>query len=139
MSGRIGEQDRTRFLALVDVMLPGDGRAPSGNAVGVAETGLDRVLDLRPDLLPDLLAALRYERDSDPAEAVRQLAQGDGDEWLALRVVAFGAYYNSPQLQELLGYAGQPSNPVELADVPDCIGSGLLAPVLARSPMWRPA
>lgn len=139
MSGRIGEQDRDCFARLVEVLLPEGSGMPAGASVDVAGTGLDQVLDLRPDLTPDLLAALRGIRGLAPEEAVVRLQGEGGDSWRAVRVAAFGAYYNSPALRERLGYAGQTARAIEHDPVSEQGMRDLLAPVLARPPMWRSA
>jgi hypothetical protein len=127
---------RASYRAMVDVLLPGRDQFPAGLSVGVTDEGLDRALELRPDLASDFATALRSVRGLDGMTAVKRLEERGGEEWTIVRLVAFWAYYNSAQLQELIKYAGQPRSPFESTDF-DEVNAALLAPVKARAPFWR--
>jgi hypothetical protein len=137
MSGRIDGQDRDVFRGLVDVILPAGSGMPAGNEVGVADAGLDAVLDVRPDIVADVLRAIRLVRET--PDAVDSMQETDPDGWRALRTAAFGAYYMSERVKAAIGYTGQLANPVDPEEKPEYMNDGTIDAVLARGPIWRPA
>jgi hypothetical protein len=137
MSGRIDGQDREDFRRIVDVILPAAGRMPAGNEVGVADAGLDAVLDVRPDIVADVLRAIRLARET--PDAVAGMQEKDPDGWRALRTAAFGAYYTSERVKSAIGYTGQLASPVDPDERPEYLNDGTIDAVLARGPIWRQA
>ena len=137
MSGRIDGQDRDVFRQLVDVILPAGSGMPAGNEVGVADAGLDAVLDVRPDIVADVLRAIRLVRET--PDAVGGMQDTDPDGWRALRTAAFWAYYTSERVKAAIGYTGQLANPVDSEEKPEYMNDGTIDAVLARGPIWRQA
>jgi hypothetical protein len=137
VSGRINGQDRETFRRIVDVLLPAGSGMPAGNEVGVADSGLDQVLDVRPDIVADILRAIRLVREA--PEAVDGLETADPDAWRALRTAAFGAYYVSDRIKAAMGYSGQLASPVDPEENPEYMTNGTIDAVLARGSIWRRA
>jgi hypothetical protein len=137
VSGRIDGPDRDVYRRLVEVILPAAAGMPSGNAVGVADDGLDRVLEVRPDIVGDMLRALRIARDASAADVVESLQKTDAEGWAALRTAAFGAYYTSSSVQAAIGYTGQLASPFDPDVEPAYLIDGKIDAVLARGPIWR--
>ena len=135
MSRRLTEQDRATYARIVTAILPAAHGMPDGNAVGVAQGGLDGVLKLRPELAPDLLRGIRLSGEGADLAAL----QADEEAWHAVRICAYGAYYLTPEVQAILHYSGQAAQPFEPDETPDFIASGLLDPVRARGSIWTGA
>ena len=132
MSRRFSDQDLTIWRALVAVLLPPAHTMPGGQEVGVADGGLDQVVKLRPDIVPDLLRGLRLFAAQGNLEALQE----DMEAWHAVRLAAFGAYYTAPEVQAILRYTGQAAQPIDPDETPDWMARGLLDPVKARGPIW---
>lgn len=130
MSRDIGAEHRATLRALADVLVPAGGTMPSGSAAGVAEAGIDHVLNVRPDIFADLLRALRLAGGLEPAQAPAIIAGRDGAAWQALRFAILGAYFTSPSVRKAIGYAGQPAMPFDPDAEPEYLDS--LARVVAR-------
>lgn len=123
MSRDIGTENRKALRALADALVPAGHGMPSASEAGVAAAGIDHVLNVRPDIFADLLKALKIAGDSDPAAALDAIAGQDAEAWHTLRFAVFGAYYNTPIVQERLGYAGQPAMPFDPDSTPEYLPS----------------
>lgn len=140
MSSRLSPEERNNFRALADALLPAHGAMPSASAVDVADSTLDHLIGLRADLLPDLLRGLRTINAEESADsAIERLSDADSDALCAIRLFALAGYYQHPRVRQLIGYPGQESHEPDIQDPPPYVASGLLAPVLQRGPIWRPA
>jgi hypothetical protein len=139
VSGRIDGEDRDVYRLLVDVILPAGSGMPAGNDVGVADAGLDKVLEVRPDIVADILRALRLARGALPPDAVDTLQNTDPEAWKALRTAAYGAYYTAAPVQAAIGYTGQLASPFDPDSRPEYMDNGMIDAVLARGPIWRHA
>lgn len=132
MSRRLSEDQLASYRQLVVLLLPAAHSMPDGLSVGVAASGIDEVLKLRPELAVDLLRGIRlFEQGGDLAAL-----QADEEAWHAVRLCAFGAYYLAPEVQGLLGYTGQIAQPFDPDETPEWLASGLLDPVRSRGPIW---
>jgi hypothetical protein len=139
MSGRIDGQDRDVFRRLVDLLLPAGSGMPGGNEVGVADAGLDTVLDVRPDIVADVLRAIRLAREAPLPDAVSTMQKTDTEAWRALRTAAYGAYYTSGRVQAAIGYTGQLASLFDPDEKPEYMSNGMIDAVRARGPIWRQA
>jgi hypothetical protein len=128
----LDNDSRRRLAVLADVLIPASDGMPSASAVGVAQHGVDRVLAARPDLATPLAEILHLAGDSD---SVARLRTSRPELFAALGEIVAGAYYQDPDIQDRIGYHGRVSAPVETAPGVD---ETLLAPVLARGPIYRP-
>jgi hypothetical protein len=136
---RFGPDDRAIIGALADVLIPEAEGMPAATAVGVAAALLDRVADLRADLVADLLRVVRKGRGEEPGAFLARLKAEDSEGFAALALVVAGGYYLSPEVRERLGYSGPERRPVNPGDIPDFEDLRLLDPVKSRGPIWRVA
>jgi hypothetical protein len=133
MSGRFSGEQRAAYARLADILLPAAHGLPSGSEADVAGVGLDRVVRLRPDIVADLLRAIRlFEADAGLAAL-----QADAEAWRAARLAAFSAYFLASAVMERLGYTGQGSHPIADEELPQYLSDGSLAQVIDRGPIWR--
>jgi hypothetical protein len=132
MSSRIPEADRQAFARIVDILLPAAHGMPAGQAVGVAAEGLDKVIRLRPDIVPDLLRGIRLFAQASALDPL----QVDAEAWHAVRLAAYGAYYTTAPVQAILRYTGQISQPFDPDETPAYLTDGALRPVIERGPIW---
>ena len=126
---------------LADFLIPALGGMPSATEAGATEVWLDRVLEARPDLAAELRRIVASVVGEDPAAAVARLAsERPGDLDTLLSALA-GAYYMSDDVRAALGYPGQQAiaDDVEGREPPLDAANPLLAPVLARGPIYRRA
>lgn len=137
MSGRISDEDRAVYRRIVDVILPAGSDMPAGNEVGVADSGLNAVLDVRPDIVADILRAIRLVRDA--PDELDGMQSADPDAWRAIRIAAFGAYYMSERVKSAIGYTGQVANPIDPQEKSEFGSNAMIDAVLARGTIWRQA
>ena len=129
---------RATLRGLADVLLPAQHRMPAASAVDVAGEGLDRVLAARPDLAAPLASVLATATGREPAAEVGRLRAQDQAGFLALASACLGAYYLDPGVRGLIGYPGQEPSLPDPGEADRDLGDDLLAPVLARGPVYRP-
>ena len=131
------DTERTAFAAMADILIPTHGDMPSFTALGAHLAHTNRVLELRPELLPDLRAAVsRVKTDIDPEDMANQLNRDHPDAIGVIGVVASAAYYLDDEVKRKLGYPGQIQQPV--TDDEEYDYEGLLDPVIDRGPIFRP-
>lgn len=133
----MGAEQRDRLARLADVVIPGGGSMPSARDVGVHETGLDRVLEARPDLAESLDAVLAQPVD-DPHDRLAAL-EADPAGRAALLTVLAGGYYLAPAVHTALGYPGLVALPVVGAEFPAYVAEGLLEQVTAPPDRRHPS
>jgi hypothetical protein len=129
--------ERETLRRLADILIPAAEGMPAASAAGAADDLLDTAINVRPDFAPLLLRAARASVQLDPALAIAQLSQRDGEAFAALGLAISAAYYMSPAVLALLRYPGPTRRPFDPDAVPDFVTSGLLSPVLARGAQWR--
>jgi hypothetical protein len=111
---------------------------PAASEVDVHGKWIDRALRARPDLEPELLAVLDGGRELDPEARLARLRAGDPAAYETLVLLVTGAYYMHPRVRKLIGYPGQKPNPLYADEAEYDLRDGLLDPVLARGPIFRP-
>ena len=129
---------RQTFKALADVLFPAEAGMPAASAADSDGTWLDRVLAVRPDLLPALTRVLTAAGGRDPGAEVQRLKREDAQGFLALASACAGSYYLNPATRRLIGYPGQEPSLPEPGETDAELGGGILDPVLARGPIYRP-
>jgi hypothetical protein len=129
-------QERTLLAALADVLIPAGNGMPSASQAGVAALWLDAVLAARPDLGRGLKDLLAKAHDRNAEDYVADLRANDPGTFDLLAQTAAGAYFMNPQVQQLIGYAGQGPRPID--PEPDYLDDGLLESVVRRGPIYRP-
>jgi len=131
-------ESRTTLAALADVLVPEAEGMPAASQVDVHGKWLDRVLRVRPDLAPDLARVLAEARGRDPVAEVARLQQEDASGFATLALCVTGAYYLNPRVRKLIGYPGQKQRPPYPDEADYYLRDGLLDPVVARGPIYRP-
>ena len=143
-AGPWGAELAQRLASLADVLLPGGAGMPSATAADVPSGGLQRVFEARPDLAPALARVVGASLAQDPAGAdatgfVQGLRAADPAGWTVLTTCVAAAYYMTPSVRRLLGYAGQEGVLITADDFFSWVSAGLLDPVIERGPIGRPA
>lgn len=128
--------ERSLLGQLADVLIPAGEGFPAASRAGVAGTGLDQVLAVRPDLAEPLKALLSEAKDQDPKAFVAQLRHKDPNAFGLLAELVPGAYFLDPDVRAKLGYHGQTPRPIDPS--PDYLEDGLLQSVIDRGPVFRP-
>jgi hypothetical protein len=129
---------RETFKALADVLFPADDAMPAASTADPNGAWLDRVLAVRADLLPALTRVLSGAAGHDPGAEVRRLRREDAPGFLALASACAGSYYLNPGNRRLIGYPGQEPSLPEPGESDAELGGGILDPVVARGPIYRP-
>ncbi len=134
----LSEDQRTALCAVADRLIPASAKMPSFSASGAQRVELDRVLELRPEVLPALLAALDLVAGADAGDEALEawLHRTDPAALAVIAQVASSAYYLSPDIRKLIGYPGQVQRPV--ADDEEADYEDLLQAVVDRGPIFRP-
>jgi hypothetical protein len=137
-TGPVDPEVRDRLRRFADALIPAGDGMPAAGEVGVADGQLDRVLAARPDLAGPLARALA---DADPGDydgTLERLRAGDLEAYDALLLVIAGGYYTDARVRKLLGYDGQQPVEVRPEIIPNYVEEGLIEPLLARGPVYRP-
>ena len=131
----LNETERQALCAIADVLVPAYGKMPSFSQAGAHERHVDRILELRPELLGDLKAALALV-DGEANAPAAALNEHHPDAIGLIGLVASSAYYLDSGVRQLIGYPGQLQRPPtddEAYDYED-----LLQPVKDRGAIFRP-
>lgn len=134
----MNQELRDRLRAFADVLIPAAHGMPAASEVGVADRQLDVVLAARSDLAEPLARALVVADPHDHEGTLARLAESDGEAHDALLLVVVGGYYIDADVRERLGYTGQQPVEVRPEIIPDYVEQGLIEPLLARGPIYRP-
>ena len=128
--------ERKLLADLADVLIPAGEGLPSASQAGVANEGLDRVLEVRTDLLEPLKNLLAGARNRAPAEVIEDLQRNDPPAFGVLAELVPGAYFLNSEVRSKIKYQGQ--NPRPIDERQDYLDEGLLQSVLDRGPIYRP-
>lgn len=131
-------EQRAVLAALADALLPAADGMPAASEVDVPGKWMDRALRARPDLEPELLRVLDGGSQPDPENRLAQLRGDDPAALETLVLLVTGAYYMHPRVRKLIGYPGQKATPEYPDEAEYYLSDGLLDPVLARGPIYRP-
>jgi hypothetical protein len=129
---------RDRLRTFADVLIPEAHGMPSAGDVGVADGQLDRVLAVRDDLTQPLLRAIAQLDPDDHEGSLEHLQRDDAEAHDAVLLVIVGGYYIDPDVRRRLGYDGQVPTEVRPEIIPNYVEEGLIEPLLARGPIYRP-
>jgi hypothetical protein len=138
VAGVVDDGLRDRLRRLADALIPAAHDMPAAGEVGVADRQLDKVLAVRPDLGEPLARAVA---DADPADyeaSLARLRERDREAHDALLLVVVGGYYIDADVRRRLGYDGQQPVEVRPEIIPNYVEEGLIDPLLARGPVYRP-
>jgi hypothetical protein len=132
--------DRCATLAaLADILVPAVDQWPAASEVGVPDTWATRAISALPGHGSVLAQILDDAKDRDPATEINRLQQEDPSRFNALVLVVVGAYYLSPKVRRLLGWAGPRPNPALDEEADFYLEDGLLDSVISRGPIYRSA
>ena len=134
----VSDAQRATLAALADVLVPEAEGMPSASQADVAGVWLDEVLRVRPDLQMPLEAVLARAAGGDPREQIGRLRTDSPDGFATLALVVTGAYYLNPEVRERIGYPGQQAHRLAPDQAEKDLRGGLLDPVVARGPIYRP-
>jgi hypothetical protein len=134
----VGTEVRDRLRAFADRLIPAAHDMPAASEVGVADRQLDRVLAARPDLAAPLERALAGADPDEWEASLERLSATDREAHDALLMVVAGGYYIDPGVRRRLGYDGQQPVEVRPEIIPNYVEEGLIEPLLARGPIYRP-
>lgn len=126
--------DREVYGQLADQLIPASPDMPSATQAEVSSRWIDEALRIRPDLFGDMRLAIEVGTESGAAEAVALLHAEHPDVFDSLGTLTAGAYFLSPEVRRLIGYAGQVSIPIR-DDVDSYID--MLANVVERGQVYR--
>jgi hypothetical protein len=115
----LGPAERVRLAAIGDRMIPPVDDLPGAGTLVTEADLLDRVLNVRPDLLAPLWRVV-----GDDAGAAR--LAGDPEAWMAVVTAVAGGYYLHPKVRERIGYEGQVAAQVRPENYPAYVAEGLL-------------
>ncbi len=131
-------ESRATLAALADVLVPEAEGMPAASQVDVQGKWVDRVLKVRPDLAAELARVLGTARGREPVAEVERLQHEDAGGFAVLALAVTGAYYLHPRIRKLIGYPGQKKNPPYPDEADYYLRDGLVDPVTARGPIYRP-
>lgn len=92
---------------LADLIVPACGELPAAGTLDLGGAPIDRLLRLRPDLLPPLRVLLEECAALPPADLPTWLDALSPTAMAVLLQVVAGAYYLQPEVRRLIGYPGQ--------------------------------
>lgn len=127
---------RERFAALADVLIPAAEGMPSASQAAVPDRWIDDAMGYRPDLVTGLTEALQAAGELPAEDAIELLNRDHIPAFEALGTLTAGAYFLNPEIRELIGYPGQvPTPPKDDTDT----YFDLLENVVARGQVYRDA
>lgn len=129
---------RDRLRVFADVLIPAAHDMPAASEVGVADRQLDIVLGARPDLAEPLARAVERVDPADHEGTLARMREEDHAAHEALLLTVVGGYYIDRDVRRRLGYTGQVPVEVRPEIIPNYVEEGLVEPLLARGPIYRP-
>ena len=139
MTPGLNDHRRAKLLAVAGVLIPEAEGMPAANAVDPTGERIDRVLELRPELLEHILRALDKIGEDDIGAGLERLNTQDPEAMGAVGICVSGAYYIHPEVHRRLGYPGQRQRPATEEEENDYMNDDLLKPVMDRGPIYRHA
>jgi hypothetical protein len=137
-AGGVDREVRDRLRRFADALIPAGDGMPAASEAGVADGQLDRVLAARPDLAAPLERALAVVDPADHEGSLERLRAADLAAHDALLLVVAGGYYTDRDVRARIGYDGQQAIEVRPEIIPNYVEEGLIEPLLARGPIYRP-
>jgi hypothetical protein len=125
--------------AIADVLIPAAGGNPAATSEPDFNTWLGRAVDARADAFGAMTAFLARLDGAEPEvleQALRALDAEQPAQFQALSAVVAGAWLLTPTVRARIGYPGQRHDPAHLEEAADQLSDGILAPVIARGPIY---
>lgn len=123
---------------LGDILAPASETMPSFSEADKSGRFLARAFEVLPDLGMSALAAADGLGDAEPHGYLERLQADEPDTFSALHLVLVGAYLINRRVWRRLGYPGRKPTPVLDDEAGFYLEGGLLDPVIARGPIYRP-
>jgi hypothetical protein len=135
----LASADQTaRLRRLGDVLAPASETMPSFSEADKSGRFLLRAFEALPHLAPLAIAAADALGDSEPREYLERLSVERPEMFSALHSTVVGAYLINRRVWKRLGYPGRKPRPVLDDEADFYLEGGLLDPVIARGPIYRP-
>ena len=129
------------MLRIADALIPDGPAGPRPSELAGYTDWLDRAIAARRDAFDDIVALaarLAACRDVELDTELRRLAEIPESGFDVLSSVLAGAYLLTPEVRRAVGYPGQAQRPAPFDEAAEQIMSGILDPVVARGPVYRP-
>lgn len=132
------DDEREAVYLLGETLIPEGSSGPSADQAAVATRFIDEFFAVRPDLHAGFRALLAETDLDHPRQWCERLERERPEDFSRLTFVIAGAYLLSPKARSWLNYAGQVGEPQDGSPQPEYAPGGLLDPVRARGPIYRP-
>lgn len=130
---------RQTFATIADYLIPESNTMPAASAVDIAGSALDKVMDVRPDMIAALVRGLSNCVGLTGDKAANLLNGTDKEAFTAVSKAASGGYYMDANVRELLHYPGQEN--IQSKDPyasQSYVFDGSLKRVYERGPIYTP-
>lgn len=132
------DASRNRLAEFADRLISGGAGLPSASGADVHGKWIDRALAARPDIVDAVHAVLTLL--GEPASELERLRKDDPATFDRFAYIVSGAYLMNPRVRKLLGLPGNAPkpNPAYPDESDYYLSDGILDPVIARGPIYRP-
>ncbi len=138
MSGLPSAEQTAILRRLGDALAPASETMPSYTEADKSGRFLVRAFEALPHLAPRALQAADGLGGADPHEYLARLQQERPDTFEALHLILIGAYLINRRVWKRIGYPGRKPKPLLDDEADFYLEGGLLDPVIARGPIFRP-
>lgn len=125
--------ERVMLGTLADLLIPRASGMPSGTEADVHSVYIDRVFEVRPDLIETVHSGLAGLRDPMP-ETFESFESSELARLRPLAEAITAAYFLNPHVARLVGYRKRSVIPIRFDEDLD----ELVTQVVARGPIYRP-
>ncbi|HXO10676.1 MAG TPA: hypothetical protein VN880_21715 [Solirubrobacteraceae bacterium] len=134
----LSDEQTASLRQLGDALAPASETMPSFSEADKSGRFLLRAFEALPHLAPLAIAAADGLGDTDPREYLERLSVEQSEMFSALHSTVVGAYLINRRVWRRLGYPGRKPTPVLDDEAEFYLEGGLLDPVIARGPIYRP-
>lgn len=133
------DEMRATFARIADYLIPEAGKMPAASQIGIEGSALDKVMEVRPDMIADLLRGLAACHGMSGKAAANHLNETDAEAFNAVAKAASGGYYMDPTVRARLGYPGQENiEPDDPYASQSYVFDSTLKRVFDRGPIYKP-
>jgi hypothetical protein len=132
------DSQRARLAVFADLMISGGSGMPSASEIDVQGKWIDRVFSVREDLISVVLEVI--EQIGEPKKILAAIRVTKPNLFSEFGYTVAGAYFLHPKVRKELGYPGRlpVSRPALVDEAESYLEDGILDPVIARGPIYRP-
>jgi hypothetical protein len=134
----LSDEQTASLRRLGDVLAPASETMPSFSEADKSGRFLLRAFEALPHLAPMAIAAADALGQADPRGYLERLSVEQPEMFSALHSTVVGAYLINRRVWRRLGYPGRKPTPVLDDEADFYLEGGLLDPVIARGPIYRP-